>query len=207
MDSFIKPGINWGLRTGLLPSGDYFYVMDLDNKGLLSPLYEALPNLMDAPLVSTSRGFHIYLTWKEKVKTMHSFMEWEIIANGYVCAPPSIHAGGHRYKFLIELKGIPPAFDPHMLPHPETTFSMVHDLLGESAESDTYIPVPPLGVPEGQRHNALVRYLGILYAQGFLEEEALLIVISWNKLNFPPLPQSEVDYTVRNCWESWDTFG
>jgi len=203
MDYFIKPGINWALRTGLITSKDYFYVVDLDSKGLLSPLYEALPGLMGAPLVSTARGFHIYLTWIYEVKTRH-FLGIDIIGNGYVCAPPSIHPGGHRYKFLIGLKGIPLAFDPYLLPFSENAPPIVHDFPEASAEEpDTNIS---LGVPEGQRHNALVRYLGILYAQGFLEEEALSIVTSWNKFNFPPLPQSEVDYTVSNCWESWETW-
>jgi len=200
MDNFIKPGINWGLRTGLLPSGDYFYVVDLDNKKLLSSLYETFPNLMDAPLVSTSRGFHVYLTWKDEVKTRHS-LGMDIIANGYVCVPPSVHADGHRYKFLIELNGIPPSFNPHLLPFQKTALSIVHD----SAEPSAYTHIST-GVPEGQRHNTLVHYLGILYAQQFLEEEALSIITSWNKQNKPPLSQSEVDYTVKNCWNSWETW-
>lgn len=210
---YLNPKINWGLRTDRLDSGLWFYAIDIDKKDLLAIAYEHCPMLMDAPVVSTGNGFHIYLTWKEQVRTRY-FAEVEIIGNGYVVAPPSIHPGtGKRYTFIKPLNVMPPTIDLVDIILEEWKVvldSMVSKPRCKPAENDIPLSVNgymPNGVPVGQRHNALVRYLGILYAQCFLEEEALSIITSWNKLNLPPLLQSEVNYTVRNCWESWDTFG
>ena len=35
MDQYIKPGINWGLRSGYLLSGVYLWFIDLDSRNLL----------------------------------------------------------------------------------------------------------------------------------------------------------------------------
>lgn len=144
---------------------------------------------MDAPVVSTGKGFHIYLTSKEQVRTRY-FAYVEIIGNSYVVAPPSIHPStSKRYTFVKPLNTIPPTIDLVDIIFEEWE-AVLNSLVNDSMS---------MGVPKGQRHNTLVSYLGLLYAQHFLEEEALSIVTSWNKLNLPPLSQSEADYTVRNC--------
>jgi hypothetical protein len=207
MKQYLRPGINWGLRTGLLPSGGYFYVIDLDSKSGLGDFYEKITLPPGTPIVSTGRGFHIYLRWRSPVKTMH-FPGLDLIANGYVVAPPSIHASGKPYRFIVPLKSYIPELDPQECglpnsPPPIIVDSLAPRLQGKAPADGKFILS---GVPEGQRHNALVKYIGILLSSCFREEETLAEVASWNQSNMPPLPITEVVKTVRDCYERWDRY-
>ena len=203
---FTKPGTNVGIRTTLLPSGDYFYVVDLDTKDSLATFYEAHPTLIGAPLISTGKGWHIYLTWKKEPKTRH-FKGTDIIANGYVLCPPSIHPNGHVYKFIIPLKGLPPCYNPEWLSMENSPYPLI---IINSRRNEAEYPVVhghmPENVSQGQRHSTLVRYLGVLISRHFSEQEALAQVIEWNRRNHPPLSIKEVKSTVRSCWAEWDVY-
>ena len=59
------------------------------------------------------------------------------------------------------------------------------------------------GAPDGMRHISLIRYIGALIKSCFREEEALVKILSWNKLNRPPLPENEVIKTVHDRYEKW----
>lgn len=209
---YLKPSVNWGLRTDKFDSsGLWFYVVDLDQKDSLAAVYDHCPVLMDAPLVSTGKGFHIYLTWKEEAKTRH-YAKVDIIGNGYVTAPPSIHPNaGKRYTFIKPLNAVPPLIDPESVILEEwkvPASSMLCDSQDKSAEN---APLPSVqsfvfsGVPESQRHNMLVRYLAMLFhIYSMPEEEALAFALEQNKRNKPPLPVEEVTYTVHNCYTSFN---
>ena len=62
------------------------------------------------------------------------------------------------------------------------------------------------GVQQGQRHNTLVRIIGILLNTHFTEEETLAEVLAWNRTNKPPMSQHEVVITVRDRYERWDRY-
>jgi hypothetical protein len=198
---YMKPGVNWGLRTCQLKCGLWFYVVDLDNKALLSDLYEHCPATLEAPVVSTSKGFHIYLSWTDEVKTKH-VPSVDIIGNGYVVCPPSRHPSGKRYRFVKGMVRIPPVVDPQS----------VWAYVVECMEPSTTPPLPVVnsgvptgnalksyphslkalidnGVPDGQRHNTLLSYLGAMHRSCFSEEEALSRVLAWNVKNKPPIPK------------------
>jgi len=59
------------------------------------------------------------------------------------------------------------------------------------------------GAPDGMRHTTLIGYIGALIKSCFREEEALVKILAWNKLNRPPLSEVEVIKTVHNCYEKW----
>jgi hypothetical protein len=71
MESYIRPGVNWGLRTGQISNGMYFYVVDIDDKLLLARFIELNPLPAKTPIVSTGRGFHLYLCANEEPQTRH----------------------------------------------------------------------------------------------------------------------------------------
>jgi len=205
MNQFTKPGINWGLRSGLLPSGVYLWFIDLDSKDLLANAIESNPTLLDAPIVSTGKGFHIYLIWTHEVKTKH-LPNIDIIGNGYVVAPPSIHQSGKHYQFIKPLNSLPPMVNPEALtfthePPPIIIKSVAQVPLDTMADSSEF-----MGTQQGQRHNTLVRIIGIELARHFTEEETLTEVLTWNKKNKPPLTQPEVINTVHDCYERWDRY-
>lgn len=210
MEQFIKPGVNWGIRAGLLPSEDYLWFIDLDSKELLGSFYELHPALMSAPLVSTSKGWHIWLTWKEQPRTRH-LAGIDIIANGYVCCPPSVHSNGHEYKFIIPLRGLPPSYKPEWLSTGNLLPLIVINPPEESARrprggTQRHYNNQPPGVPQGQRHTVLISYLGFLHKTLFTEEEALARALAWNKKCSPPEVEQVVISTVRSCWQKWDVF-
>ncbi len=209
---FTKPGVNIGIRAGLLPTGHYLYFVDLDNKALLAPFYEANPNLMCAPLVSTGRGYHVYLCWREEPRTRH-LAGMDIICNGYVVAPPSTHPSGKVYKFIIPLNGEPPLFNPKWLEAPNGTpspplllrhQSVSRQVLSKEAERSRHDL--DYGVLQGRRRTALIQYLGILFTACFREEEALEKAVEWNNKNRPLLSQEEVTNAVRTCYEEWNKY-
>jgi len=53
------------------------------------------------------------------------------------------------------------------------------------------------------RHTTLIGYIGALIKSCFREEEALVKILAWNKLNRPPLPEDEVIKIIRACYEKW----
>jgi len=210
MESYITPGTNWGIRTGQIPIGTYFYAVDIDDKLLLSRFMELNPLPEKAPIVSTGRGFHIYLSWGMPAETRHS-PGLDIIANGYVVVPPSVHPSGKIYRFIVPLGSHIPMLNPRSIywPLPTLPFrpnpiagnarNSAGHLGGDSFDWDNIFN----GVSEGQRHNTLVRYLGILHSRWDTEDEALAKVSEWNKLNNPPIPEHELVTTVRYCYREW----
>lgn len=199
IQGYVDRGCNWGICGGLLPSGKYLYFIDLDSKSMLPSIYELLP--AGTPTVSTSRGFHLYLTWNEPVKTRR-LEGIEIRGEGaYVVAPPSVHPSGHHYKFIRPLR-MPPLMDPGIFIPPPSPFSTE----GKSSwgTEDAFDWKSKYnGVKEGSRHNRLLQYLGMLHNSGKSEIEALEMAIEWNKRCEPPEKAPAIVSTLRKCWETW----
>jgi hypothetical protein len=196
---------NWGIRTEMIKPDLYFYVVDLDSADKIADLWEKIDFPQGTPIVKTGRGYHFYLTWHTEVETRH-FEGVDVIGNGYVVAPPSIHPNGKQYKFMVPLKDIPPPLmDPETIQLPKmivhssgsracSTTPMTGKLTRDQIEN---------GVPEGMRNTTLVAYIGALIKSCFFEEEAIPRTLAWNKLNRPPLPEDEVIKTVHDCYEKW----
>jgi hypothetical protein len=204
---------NWGLRTDQINPDLFFYVVDLDSKDLLSDFWGDNTLPAHPPIVSTGRGFHIYFTWNEPVKTMHFVVadakKIDLIGNGaYVVAPPSLHPNGRYYQFITPFSATPPLMDPgKLILPPQIDFSKPVHLAQNSANislnSGSLRQYIENGAPDGLRHTTLVAYIGALIKSCFREEEALVKILAWNKLNQPPLPESEVIKTVHDCYEKW----
>jgi|GEM_PF-6036233 hypothetical protein len=201
----VKHYKNWGIRTEMIKPDLYFYVVDLDSKDRIADLWEKVDFPSDAPIVSTGRGYHFYLTWRSEVKTIH-FEGLDVIGNGYVVAPPSIHPNGKQYKFTRPLKDTPPPLmDPGSIQLPK----MIVNSIGSRACSTTTQTGKLTkyqmenGVSEGMRNTTLVKFIGILIHMCFREEEAITETLAWNEKNKPPLPENEVIKTVHDCYEKW----
>ena len=61
------------------------------------------------------------------------------------------------------------------------------------------------GVDEGQRHSALVSYIGHLIWRGLSKQEIKILVTDWNQSNRPPLSKSELEGTVDYCYARYAT--
>jgi len=201
VDYYQKKNANWAIRSGLLPSGDWLWFLDLDRKEMLGELYKKHPPLKSMPLVSTSHGWHLYGTWKTEPKTQH-LDGVDIICNGYVVAPPSVHPDGHIYKWITPLKGVPPTYNPGWLVPEAQKPVIVAPAVSSSWETeegymwqDNY-----KGVSEGNRHNRLIQIIGALCANEKTEKQILDTVMGWNKRNGPPLRKEEIEETVESMY-------
>jgi putative DNA primase/helicase len=111
--------------------------------------------LDEAPTVATARGAHYWLAGVDAGTVALPFGELRS-RGSYVVAPPSIHETGREYVWLLEPTGpLPPI--PGWL-------AELAPKRGPILHSDQ-----PL-VPVGQRHRALVRFLGLLRSMGFGEQ-------------------------------------
>ncbi len=100
-----------GIILGEVSGG--LYVRDFDEAAEYERWAKAYPqHAQTMPTVKTARGFHVYGRWKG-VKTK-DFGTGELRSEGlYVCAPPSTHASGAVYSWLVPLPvGDVPDVDP-----------------------------------------------------------------------------------------------
>lgn len=205
ISSYIKNNLNWGLRTEIIKPGVYFYVIDLDAKDKLAEFWEANDLPPHTPIVSTGRGYHFYLTWNMEVKTKH-YEGLDIIGNGYVVAPPSLHPNGKRYQFIVQLETLPPLHDPELIQALKSTHNIVNHPRGSQAPQNKWqfdVGLFRNGAPQGMRHNVLVSYIGALICQCTREEDAKEKLLEWNAKNKPPLSKEELLGTLRYCYEKW----
>ncbi len=100
-----------GIICGEVSSG--LYVRDFDDAGAYQRWAVAYPeHAAIMPTAKTSRGFHVYGRWNG-VRTAKGD-DGELRGQGaYVCAPPTVHASGAVYAWLVPLpEGDIPEFDP-----------------------------------------------------------------------------------------------
>ena len=54
------------------------------------------------------------------------------------------------------------------------------------------------GVPEGMRHDSAIRLVGRWYGLGLYTAEVIYALITWNKLNLPPLGRQEMNSIIQS---------
>jgi hypothetical protein len=59
------------------------------------------------------------------------------------------------------------------------------------------------GVPKGKRHLTLKQYLGWMVKENYTKENAKETILTWNMLNRPPIPESEIIYDFERFWALW----
>jgi hypothetical protein len=214
LKQFIRPGVDWGVKTG-----KDLVVIDFDNGqayvDFIVANIDKIPQ--DAPVVKTGRGYHLWMRCKEPVHNQH----YEGIdikgAGGYVVAPPSIHATGRKYKFIrapnetipevdIETLDFPKIKDERQLQKRTKVKTGDVNVPGERRTKEYWDAILANGISEGSRHITLVRLVGwLLFYEGAFLIDLLEIAKEWNQRNRPPLPDEEVETTVRDCWARWGT--
>lgn len=144
----------------------------------------------------TEGGFHRYFAAeKHRVGNRIKFLPGLDLraTGGYVILPPSLHATGTRYEWVItpsesDFAPLPDWLVKALGPkRPRREATPVHEWLRIAD-----------GVSEGERNDAATRLTGHLLRRGVDPEVAFALLIAWNTLNIPPLPDDELTRTFNS---------
>lgn len=186
---FTVGNYNIGIVTGEL-SG--ISVVDFDTLDAIELAKKK--NFPITPNVKTSRGFHAYFRYEQGHRNSQKRADLLGIdfrgEGGCVAAPPSQHETGAVYHW-VEGKGLD---DVPLADVPEW-------ILAVKQEDQTPIKDVFKGAAEGGRNEALARVAGSVIGKGESYDEALQFCLTWNERNIPPLPENEVETTVRSIWQ------
>ena len=184
---FIENEYNIGIVTGSI-SG--IAVVDLDSKEAIE--FSKKNNFPKTPYVKTGKGFHLYFKYQNGVRNFQKRPDLKDIDlradGGYVLAPPSIHP---ETKKPYEWKTLPGEIDYAELP----------EIILQKPQQKSQLVELYKGVPEGERNNTLTRLVGSWVSDGLSFEECLESALLWNEKNDPPLPEKEVETTVKSIFE------
>jgi hypothetical protein len=184
---FLENNYNIGIVTGAISR---IVVVDLDSKEAIA--FAVKNHFSQTPTVETGKGFHLYFKYQDGVRNFQKRPELKDIdlrANGgYVLAPPSIHP---ETKKPYEWKLLPGKVDYAELP----------EILLQKPQQKSQLAQLYKGVPEGERNNTLTRLVGSWVSDGLSYEECLENALLWNSKNDPPLPEKEVERTVKSIFE------
>ncbi len=213
------PNANIGIATG-----HGLVVVDIDPRhgGSLEELVKRF-SLPETAMVRTgSAGWHLYFFHPGDLKNNAGKLGDGIDTrgfNGYVVAPPSLHASGNYYAWANQLPPVPlppslldalsspskpkpyPAAQPSLLSSPTTDATPIEPITNATQLLSL---AKAEGIPEGKRNSALLSMAGALRHQGATSDaisEALKII---NALQCtPPLSHAEVQRIAESAgrWE------
>jgi hypothetical protein len=183
------PDANIGIRTGEA-GGLVVLDVDIKNKGdeTLKKLEATYGKLPETPTVRTGGGgWHYYFRYPgSKVRNSAGKIGPGLDIRGdggYVVAPPSLHASGNRYEWLVG---------------PDTPLAELPQWIIDGIQGDKPVsqePTDSLGViDEGQRNDTLTRIAGAMRRRGCSSQAiyAALSVVNVERCK-PPLADDEVN--------------
>lgn len=180
-------GIAAGSFSGLV-------VLDIDPK---NGGYESIKQFTIPPtleVITGSGGKHYYYALPEGVEIRNS--AGKLAAgldvrgeNGYVVAPPSIHASGNEYRWAVDPRAVRPVPWPKELRIDQTQSGLMGrtDTLTKSQETDLDI------IQQGCRNERLTSIAGAMRRKGCDQEAIFAALISINQRQCrPPLTYEEL---------------
>lgn len=192
---FQNTSYNIGIVTGKVFG---IAVVDLDSEEALK--FAEDNGFPETPIVVTGEGYHLYYQYPAD-REVRNFQERDDLPRidvrgdgGYVVAPPSIHPSGHVYEWG-QGQGLD---DLSLAEFPSELLLIKHQ--SEKA------PLKELnkGVPEGSRNDSLFTLANSHRRNGLSFDECITEMLIWNERNDPPLPEDEVEKTVKRIYDRYD---
>jgi hypothetical protein len=177
------PTANIGLRTGVA-----FDVIDVDSEAAVDELesVRAGSERISGPVVATAKGFHYFVLPTGFGNRTGVLPGVDFRGRGgYVCAPPSVHPSGERYRWIVhdQLAPAPAWLVDLVRPHPEMTTQRPMEIrsfaYGRAALRHELERLAQ--AQEGTRNDRLNRAafsLGRLVASGALNEDETVTALT-----------------------------
>lgn len=188
---------NIGIVTGEV-SG--LVVLDLDTKrgASFEEVLEKYPTDMVA--ATGGGGYHLYYRWSEELggNRVNVIPGVDVRSDGgFVVAPPSIHSSGNSYTWIKRGEpGVLPGSNLFEDDEVEDEPTIVIKDKWLKADAST-------GVEQGGRNDTLAKHAGYLAGKGVTFDYALELCKNLNNEKFsPPLPEEEVETTVRSVYKT-----
>lgn len=129
------------------------------------------------------------------------------IENCYTTLPPSLHYNGNVYHFITGLpKDKPQKVSAKKILEVLQKYFIIKPPPPSKVENNTnnnLINNIADGVREGERHNTLTKYFGLLYNQGQTLDLITAQINNWNLRNSPPIGQLEIDRQIKDLWKRY----
>jgi hypothetical protein len=144
-----------------------------------------------APISATGKGVHVFLSAVagDRVALVPGV---DIRGAGYVVAPPSVHASGRVYTWVLPLTGAPPAAPAALLALLAAPPTKVN------APGGDWFTTALAGVAEGGRDATCTRMAGYLLGKGVSVEATQAILLAWAERCAPPFPADQVTKCVES---------
>jgi hypothetical protein len=174
-------------------------------------------------ITKTGRGFHIWFYSDYKFdKAKNNFI---LSDNSYNCdhveyrhqncltvLPPSSYPNSSKYKFL-NVTGIIPNNAPYKITKTKLVETFNHFFKNDSENhkkkaqttKDEFTALWTNEIPQGKRHNTVVRLAGKYKSLGMPENLALTQLLFWNRFNVKPaLPEREIEKQLRDIYRRYE---
>jgi len=179
---------NIGLATGAV-SG--VVVLDEDGDEGREEIAR-LGGVPETPTSETGKGHHIY--FRHPGGALKNFVRRVPGLDfrgdgGFAILPPSRHASGQQYQWLIDLET--PLADP-----PQWLLDLLHRSTNSAIDrTPAWVQQAMMGVEEGQRNNTATRLVG--YFLRTMDTDTVRTMLhSWNRSNRPPMSEDELNKVI-----------
>lgn len=208
---------NVGLATGE-PSG--VFVLDVDDPHSLSALeakHEPLPTTWTVESSSGKR--HVYFRFEQRCRTLKNAVKFcgsldVRTTGGYVLLPPSVHASGNEYRWLVSPADTPLADCPDwlyaLLPKHETEAKNETQTieraftLAERCRLYLERTPPAISGESGHNHTLGVVCRCVEYFGSLTDSELLESLDDWNERCEPPWTEKELRHKIKAARERID---
>jgi hypothetical protein len=188
---FADGPINIGIRTGA-ESG--LVVLDVDFRNGGKESFEKLGNIPRTPHSKTGGGFHYYFKHPgDRIKSQHDRLGpgLDIKADGgYVVAPPSLHASGNEYRWLIDIRA----------PLADVPTCFLETSSGRQSQAEATRGGDSVqAIHEGARNDKLTSLTGTMRRRGMGYEAIHAALTKENEVRCtPPLSEKDVERIARS---------